>query len=164
MPLWTDLLSKIAKGVERASRETFRIQTGQEYSPPRALFGVSEFISALTSQGKTPWEDSWDFSSDKILLNSLFSPSISFSVKASFSSWRDLALEFEFDFRVIIKILLKISLLVSAELNNARLHSTRTRATCAKLFSWVKEKGARALHSFHRSLRAHHFFVFLLFY
>lgn len=52
MPLWTDLLSKIAKGVERAWRATFRIWTEQEYSP-RALFRGSECISASTSQGKT---------------------------------------------------------------------------------------------------------------
>lgn len=52
MPLWTDLFSKIAKGLERVWDASFRIRTGQEYSP-KALFGGSEFISASTSQGKT---------------------------------------------------------------------------------------------------------------
>ena len=54
MPLWTDLLSKIAKGLERVWHTSFRIWTGQEYSPTcKTLFGGSEFVSASTSQGKT---------------------------------------------------------------------------------------------------------------
>lgn len=52
MPLWNDLLSKIARGLERVWHASFRTQIGQKYSP-RVLFGGSEFISASTSQGKT---------------------------------------------------------------------------------------------------------------
>ena len=45
MPLWTDLLGKIATGLETVWDASFRIRTGQEYSP-KALFGGSEFISS----------------------------------------------------------------------------------------------------------------------
>ena len=41
----------ITKRFERVWHAPFRIRPGQEYSP-RALFGGSEFISALTSRGK----------------------------------------------------------------------------------------------------------------
>ena len=52
MPLWTDLFSKIAKGLERVWDASFRIRTGQVYSP-KALFGGSEFMSASKSPGRT---------------------------------------------------------------------------------------------------------------
>ena len=62
---------------------------------------------------------------DTVIPNSLFKPSFSF-FKALFSYWRDLALEFEFDFQVIISCQnFTQDFTPSVELNNTCLHSTR---------------------------------------